>query len=290
MENKANYFYKEMPDKNFFVDIFENIHTKKGITFDTHWHEHLQFFYFTKGKALMRCNLNKINVEAGDFIIINSNELHYCENLCENLAYYIIRVDLSFLFSNSLDSCQAKFMTPLAQNLILFKNLVRGDKSITTCADKMIGEYLKKEVGFELAIKSCIYELIVLLIRGYVSKILTQKEFDFQTHNSERFMTVIKYIGENFSDHLDINSLASMSNMSSYHFCRLFKQITGKSPINYVNHLRLEKATELFLHGDYTITEIALRCGFSDANYFSRLYKKYKHISPIEIKNSRTNS
>lgn len=66
-------------------------------------------------------------------------------------------------------------MTPLAQNLILFKNLVRGDKDVLECVNKIIEEFFTKNLGFELAIKSYIYKLIVLLMRNYVKKSLQRK-------------------------------------------------------------------------------------------------------------------
>jgi AraC-like DNA-binding protein len=284
MKDYSNYFYKKMPDENFFVDIFKNEHHNPGPAFGIHWHEHIQFFYFTKGEASLICNSKKINVKAHDIIIINSNELHYIENLCDNLAYYVIRVDLSFLFSNQVDSCQTKFMAPLSQNLILFKNLVRNDKNILNCVNKIIKEYFNKEIGFELAVKSYIYELIVLLIRGYIKKIFTEEEFNSQVNNLRRFNVILKYIENNFTQRTTISELAAMANVSNYHFCRLFKQITGKSAVDYINKLRIDKAVCLLCENDLNITEIALACGFNDSNYFSRLFKKHKNISPAEFR------
>lgn len=287
MKDYSTYYYKKMPDENFFVDIIEAKHNEPGPIIDTHWHEHLQFFYFTRGKALLRCNCKQIEIIAGDLAIINSNELHYHESLCDDLFCYIIRVDLTFLFSNQIDSCQTKFMTPLSQNLILFNNLVRNDEKVTNCINKIITEYFSKDIGYELAIKSYIYELIVFLIRKHINKIYTQKEFASRIINLKRFNKLIKYIEDNYTEQLTIETLASIANMSSYHFCRLFKQTTGKSAIDYINSLRIEKAVLLLQQGDYNITEIALACGFNDTNYFSRLFKKYKNLSPSQIRNNR---
>lgn len=47
-KSKINYYYKDMPDKNFFVDIFEVKVNKLGATFEENWHEHLQFFYLSR--------------------------------------------------------------------------------------------------------------------------------------------------------------------------------------------------------------------------------------------------
>lgn len=150
MRDYSTYFYKKMPNENFFVDVFEKKHNTPGTVFRTHWHEHLQFFYFASGKALMKCNSESIDVLPGDLIIINGNELHCCENLSNNLDYYAIRVDLSFLFSNQIDSCQTKFMIPLSQNLILFQHLIRDDEATLKCINNIIQEYLSKKLVLNL--------------------------------------------------------------------------------------------------------------------------------------------
>ncbi|OOM10438.1 AraC family transcriptional regulator [Clostridium saccharobutylicum] len=284
MKDLSNYYYKEMPNENFFVDIFENCHKELGSTFERHWHEHLQFFYFTSGEAILNCSHIQIKVHTGDLVIINSNELHDCINLCCNLKYYIIRVDLEFLFSNQVDTLQTKFLIPLAQNLILFKNLVRDDKNINSCIEKIIVEYFERKLGYELAIKGYFYDLIVHLMRNYVEEILTQKQFDDRINNLTRFNDIIKYIENNYYEKIKLEELAKMANISTYHFVRSFKQITGRSPIDYINKLRINKAFSLLKEGKFNVTEVALDCGFNDVNYFSRLFKKYNKMSPSEAK------
>lgn len=284
MNKKPNYYYKKMPDNYFFVDIFQRNFSKHKLLFDNHWHEHIQFIYFVKGQASIICDSEKINVTTNDFIIINSNEIHYGESLSTNVSFYVIRVDFSFLFSNSIDSCQTKFMLPLSQNMILFKNLIKNDATILECINDIIYEYFKKETGFELAIKSYIYKLLVILIRNYTQRILTEKQLNSKINNLNRFNKTLKYINENFNKKININKLSHMAHISNYYFCRLFKQATGKTPIEYINLLRIKKANVLLQKNILNITEIALACGFSNSNYFSRIYKRINHISPSQYK------
>ncbi len=283
-KSAKNYFYKKMPDENFFVDIFEKNHYSLGTDLKAHWHEHIQFFYFTKGQALLRCNSNKIEALANDIIIINSNELHSIENSSDDLNYYVIRIDLSFIFSNQIDSCQTKFLAPLASNLILFKNLVRNNKEALKCINEIIKEYFSKEIGFELAIKSHILNLLVLLLRNYVAKIFTPKQFNLKVERLNQFRYILNYIDGNFTEKITVNELANLFHVSNYHFCRLFKETTGKTVIEYINELRIKKATLLLKESSLSITEIALTCGFNDANYFSRIFKKNKNINPSKFK------
>jgi len=66
------YHYLEMPDGHFPLDVFNRIKINKGQVFGEHWHEHLQFFFFTKGHALIRCSGKDMTVHRGDILVINS--------------------------------------------------------------------------------------------------------------------------------------------------------------------------------------------------------------------------
>jgi AraC-like DNA-binding protein len=276
--------YDDMSDKNLFIKIKKEEYETSGLIFSSHWHEQIQFYYFTRGNAVIRCNSRKFEVNANDFAIINSKELHYIENIGGSLTLYMIKIDLTFIYSNKADSIQAQFLTPLSQNFILFENVVRNDESLLRCVNRMIHEYFTKEIGFELAIKSQVYDLIVILLRGYVKKICNENELKSQLLLLQHFKNVINYIENSFTEKIDLEKLSKIAGFSKGHFCRLFKRITGMSAIDYINNLRINKAFDLLKSSDLNITEIALSCGFSDSNYFSRIFKNHKKISPMQMK------
>jgi YesN/AraC family two-component response regulator len=229
MRDSAAYFNKEMPDAGFCVDIFYRQNLKQGENMKTHWHEHLQFYYFIGGEGVVGCGHNRFQVSTGSLAVINSNELHYLESLSDNLQFYVVRIDPKFLFSNQVDLVQTKYLAPLTQNLITFKNLIENDCKILDCFTNMLGEYHEKQAGYELAVKSSVYQLIVLLFRGYVNKVLTQEEFKSKTHILQSFDAVFQMIDEHYSERISLQELAARMNISPCHFCRLFKQIAGKT-------------------------------------------------------------
>ena len=70
--------------------------------------------------------------------------------------------------------------------------------------------------------------------------------------------------------------------ISPYYFSKLFKKRTGSNFIEYVTNVRIEKAKELLTGSNKNIKEISMEVGYSDANYFSRAFKKNVGISPTE--------
>ncbi|MDD3224528.1 MAG: AraC family transcriptional regulator [Clostridium sp.] len=279
-----DYHYQEMPDKNFGVDVRLARGFKTGNKIDEHWHEDLQILYFTSGKGLLRCNKECFTVNEGDIVNINSREMHYIESLDDKFNFCVIRVNLPFLFSDEVDSCQTKYLAPLAENHILFKNLIKNDSEVLNCVKTIIKEYLKKDIGYELAVKAHLYNLIVLFLRNYIDELITEKERTLRINNFKRFYKVFQYIDDNYDKKIGNEVLSNIANISTCYFCRMFKEITGKTTTEYVNGIRLKKSIELLKTGNMNITEIAINCGFNDVNYFSRVFKRKYSVSPTKFK------
>jgi AraC-like DNA-binding protein len=284
MGDLRTYLFREMPDANFCIEIFLRSDDKLGAMYKRHWHEHLQFYYFVSGKAVLECGQNRFPVAARSFVVINSNELHCLEGLTDDLLFYVIRIDPTFLFSNQVDLLQTKYLAPLSQNRITFQNLIENDAAVSDCVTQMIHEYNSKQTGYELAVKSSVYQLIVLLLRGYVAKIMSSEEFEEKTRILQRFDSVFQIIQEHYGEKISLAELAESVNISTCHFCRTFKQMTGKTTTDFINGVRLEKAAAFLEQKDMNITEIAMRCGFDSVNYFCRLFRKHYHTTPTRFR------
>ncbi|AAK79419.1 AraC-like DNA-binding protein/mannose-6-phosphate isomerase-like protein (cupin superfamily) [Clostridium acetobutylicum] len=284
MNDKSTYFDRKSKKEDCFVDIFFKDDILNGENFKRHWHEHLQIYYFTAGTAYLECAQNKFDVTTGSIAIINSNELHYLESHSNNLKFYTIRIEPTFLFSNKEDLLQTKYLAPLALNRITFKNLIENDLQILECIKTILKEYSSKNIGYELAVKANIYQLIVYLLRGYVDKILNENEFEERKRILNKFQCVFRLIEEKYTEKLTLNELADCVNFSTHHFCRTFKQMTGKTTTDYINGIRLYKSTNYLKQTDLNITEIAIKCGFDNNNYFSRLFKKHYDMTPTKYR------
>ncbi|MEH7336759.1 AraC family transcriptional regulator [Neobacillus drentensis] len=97
----------------------------------------------------------------------------------------------------------------------------------------------------------------------------------------------IDYIKENHQRNITLNEIAQYCCLSRYHFSHLFKKEVGLSLIDYLNRLRIDKSLSYLEMTDLPISEIADRTGFHDANYFSRMFKKYMQFSPTDYRLAR---
>lgn len=97
---------------------------------------------------------------------------------------------------------------------------------------------------------------------------------------STRIKPVLEYIEEHYEENLSLDTLAEIAGMNSRYFCRVFFSLTHSTPMNYVNFYRIEQAAYLLDSTDLPITSVAVECGFWESSYFTKVFKKYRGITP----------
>ncbi len=142
------------------------------------------------------------------------------------------------------------------------------NKVIRICSEKSI----EKDVLADLTLK----ELLVRIMQSQNLKILNE---DLQT-NHHPLVYVIGFIKANLSEKISIESLSRMACMSKATFYRLFKRELGISPNDFILTEKIKKAKELLTYRGAKIASISYDLGFSDVNYFIRLFKKMVGVTP----------
>ena len=152
-----------------------------------------------------------------------------------------------------------------------------NDNEISELINKLIrvcsGPEKRKNIYADLSLK----ELLIRLIQSqHLSQIATQTG----NTNQSRLHFVLNYISENLTEKIPIDTLSRKAYLSRNMFFRMFKEQFGISPLDYINRERIKLAKHLLAESNSTITDVSLRCGFSDANYFVRLFHKIEGITP----------
>jgi AraC-like DNA-binding protein len=102
--------------------------------------------------------------------------------------------------------------------------------------------------------------------------------------NSTRQHFLLNYIHGHLSDKLGVDTLSRKAHMSRNEFFKWFRLQFGISPLEYINRERIKLAKLLLGNRNTTVTEAAYQCGFTDVNYFVRLFKKSEGITPGTFK------
>ncbi|WP_176473287.1 helix-turn-helix transcriptional regulator [Niallia circulans] len=102
----------------------------------------------------------------------------------------------------------------------------------------------------------------------------------------ESISNAVRYIQHNYANPIILYDIVEASGLSKYHFSRLFQSIMQITPMNFLTRIRLNKAIELMKQQDLTIEEIALRVGYSNGNYFTKVFRSIIGVSPGKYRNS----
>jgi len=147
--------------------------------------------------------------------------------------------------------------------------------------DRIINELNNLRAHYDLTAAS---EFISMC--AFIARRLKENYSVGQIEQNKRIINSIDYIRRNYKNHLDIRKLANEALMSPTYYSAIFKQITGKSPQQYITNFRLQQAIKLMYYKNIRIGEIALEVGFDDSLYFSRIFHKHMHMSPSSFRES----
>ncbi|MDD6485143.1 MAG: AraC family transcriptional regulator [Clostridiales bacterium] len=255
--------YEKIPEEEFPIRLLRN--PSSDFRFAPHWHEHTEIHFIFEGTARIKCADKLAVLNRRDCFIVNGNELH--EGVEGNCNYGCIILPPSFF----------------EKNHVIFKNIIR-DETVSELMVSIFSEFENADEAGLLAIKGYTYLLVSHLIRCHSEKRFNESNYRRYFEKLDRINSAVKYISENYADNITTAELAGMVHMSEGHFCHVFKEVMGSTAKEYLNSIRIKKAKGLLEETAMTVTEAAYCCGFSDANYFARIFKKYEGTTPKAVR------
>jgi len=150
----------------------------------------------------------------------------------------------------------------------------------------MLAENDTNQVGKYFMLKSHLIQIMLLLMRQIVEPEPTQEGCNFESHYKNYAVNqIINYLDEHCSERISLDRIAKNMYLSPVYISKIFKEETGESPINYLIKIRLEKAKVMLeAPGPVSIKKIATSVGYDDAYHFSKLFKKYYSVSPLNYR------
>ena len=260
--------------------------TEKGDTFK-HTHDFDEIVIVASGSGKQYINNESYFVEAGDVFVVKDEALHYYENVDNMYVYNIgykpwVLKDFSPMLLKSSGYHSLFIFEPAYRRKNHFSEKLHLEAEALSELISML-EKLKLEIAVpnnELSVTG-----LFMQITGYLCR-------HSQPHKAARLnespgKKIIDYIEENLSEPISLSELASFSGMSKNGIVAMFSRLYGVTPLRYINNARLYKAENLLKNTDKSITELALECGFCDSNYFSRVFKAYRGMTPSEYKRKK---
>lgn len=120
------------------------------------------------------------------------------------------------------------------------------------------------------------------LKRSYESLLLADEEKN--THHDEQIIKIQEWLQKNYNQVISLKALAQRFDLSVRSFNRRFRNAAGKTPLQYLQEIRLEQAKSLLKHSNLSIAEIAYGIGYQDTSSFASLFKRTNAVTPKEYR------
>ena len=266
---------------DFPIQYYDVDHTHPQYIMVPHWHKEFEIIRVLDGIFPVYLNSTEIRLTAGDILLVPGGSLHGGKPIA--CHYECLVFDMSMLQRSRKDAVEA-YLLPLINATVELDRPLSDGKTSRTC--HALFAAMKEGARF--------YELTVYgLLFALVSQLYNQDYIRprYRSPHNQQAQTVtglLDWIEANFSDPITLETLAAVSGLSAKYLCRIFKEYTGKTVIDYVNELRIENACyEISVKG-ISITQAAYDNGFNDLSYFCKVFKRYKGVTPRNYKKTRS--
>lgn len=120
------------------------------------------------------------------------------------------------------------------------------------------------------------------LKRSYDSMVLAGEQKN--THHDEEIIKIQEWIQRNYHTEINLSDLARRFNINVRSFNRRFRAAADKTPMRYVQEVRISQAQELLKKSNLAVSEIAFAVGYQDVSYFSGLFRRINAVSPVQYR------
>lgn len=266
---------------------------ENDLIIECHWHDEWEFLAICKGHIMFSIDGKKQLMQEHDVVCIPGNCVHMAEIYSDSFfCFRSIVFSISMLYGMFNDIVQTKYIVPICENQEDVKVFLPHDlffekkNNAFGVFDEIYCMVERKSDCYEIFTKAYLYELIActILSSNISDKPQMKRAADSPSHNIKK--TII-YMIDNIQNQITLAELASIANMSTGHFSKLFRQMTSYSPIEYLINLRLSNAADRLRKNNDPIIHIALDVGFNNIGHFIRSFEKKYGCVPREYRQDK---
>lgn len=249
-----------------------------------HLHSMYEIYYLLNGTRKVFLDDSIYILSKGDMVFIPMNTIHKTSYANDKVHERIV-VTFNDQAVPDIKSSESQisfkkifYSEPVIHITGVNKNYIEG------LLNRMLSEYEQSDDYSDINIKNCLQELIIFLIRyrhhkssGYIQNIGMADTL---------MQEAARYIRTNYMDDLSLEEVAAHVNISPTYFSKKFKSSTGFGYKEYHMNVRIQKASDMLLETNKSISEIALECGFNDSTCFGLAFKRTKGITPSKYRKS----
>lgn len=153
---------------------------------------------------------------------------------------------------------------------------------IYSLVKNIVMSYVNKSTNYQYSIRGLCLSLLINILNINASSDIISFDKPSSKKNSIIISPALNYVQKHYNEDFPINTLSDLCGLSPTHFRRIFTQIMGESPLDYVINIRITKATTLLRTTNLSVLQISESVGFTTVSSFNRHFKKLMDSSPLK--------
>ena len=253
------------------IELIQRAKRKQPIQMDTaHFHSNHELYYLENGQTKYVIGNEIYLLDAGDMVFVPKGTFHKTSGEKDRSSERVLLTfDDDFVgneYKVYIDELKNNgFIRFSKENIYKIRDLLQ---KIENEANNTYSDYKEMQ-------KLYLRQLLITISRYRKRNVNTKLSPSIAI-----IQAATKFISENFASDITLTNIAKNYAMSTSYFSKQFKSVTGIGFNEYLNIVRITESEKLLLSGKFSITDIAMECGFNDSNYFAAVFKKIKGITP----------
>lgn len=247
-----------------------------------HWHDEIEIFIVVSGCINVTLQNHLYELHENEAVIIKGSIMHSMHACGENCVYIAYDFDSSIIGSKYDSVFNQKYVQPLLRSSEFSWVFLKGSNPVQKeMIDKLIAcntLHETQQFGYEWLIREALSSIWLKLIE-YVN-LIPKKTNPGNSIESDRVKRIITYIATNYGEPISLSDIAYSTNISERECFRCFKNMVGIPPIAYLVKYRVSMASQMLMETEKSISHIASACGFDNASYFSKMFKRHTGMTP----------
>lgn len=235
--------------------------------FPNHFHEYYVIGFIEGGKRHLWCKGREYDLSAGDFILFNPRDNHYCAPIDRQpLDYRAVNIPVEIMEKAALQIFKKAVKPCFSQTVFLQSDMA---EPLAALYDAIVCQApkLQKEEA-----------LFLLLEQVFESAANTEKATTTPLPSAQ-VQKICTYLQQHFSENITLDELLTMTDFGKSYLLRVFTKQTGVSPYRYLQTVRIERAKQFLAQG-MPPADAALLSGFSDQSHFTNYFKEFIGLTP----------
>lgn len=257
-----------------YINIDKKRRTPKHVQNIPHIHGYYELFHMQSGSCRFFLKDSIYVLEPGDFLVIQPGDYHlskYDEGAPYNDRFIV------YFDSQKIDPKITPFLDA-AFTRNMFTILPEKKEELKQRHEQMLQLFLKKDPYSDLCLDFVFQTYLLFLTQSCTARNRSV------TGTESALEHAAKYIKDHYAEEISLDTISSIAGFSPAYFSRKFKELTGSTFRDYLNHVRLQEASRMLRSTPMTIQQISQACGFSSSNYFGDLFRSVFGASPREYR------